>query len=636
MRSFFAVLFVLFSLVLISANAFAVAPSLDSFTVEKTTQNDFVNDVVDLWGFASDAENNDEQLNFQVISQSNPDEIVCYVDNDRFIDCVLVGDASGGVNVVEVKVTDTEGLADSGTFVIILNDFDSGPSLCRDIDIRGRTLRLDEDSEETFSFVINNLSNRGFEITDFRVRESNNYVDIFDEQIDNDFIDEDEDTVLEFTVEVDDVSRNQEVSATVEIEGEFDNGVRCDFDDLDQPFRIIIDDAGSGNDDFDFDNSVCSDIEIDTDRIYLSEDDTKTVEVTVRNENNRDFDVSFVSLTESSPDFTVSVSNRPSRIDSEDEEVIRLRFESDRVSRDETDDITLKISGRFSNGQNCSSSTISEKIDVVVENGSTGSSNDSDDIELSINPALLQLNAGETKFVTATIENNTSSRKSVELDLILSGSNFSGEIETDAFSLSARDDRTVDVRIKADSGVAPGNYSARVEVKFGSNTSSKTFNIKVLGSGTKVVSGDLEVINFPLALNLLENDAQNFNVTVSNSSNSVLTNLAVTMENLPQGVFFQPYFKQKIEKGEIITVSPRIETNNVSLKQFDAVLKISVDGKTINRTVRVSVEDTLDSQNEQGSSAAGLASLATTISIGIVLLAILAVVVIVVVLIVRK
>ena len=76
----------------------------------------FQDNIVDLFTYASDAQDSDAQLSFAIISQSNTNVASCSVDSDRYVDC-SIGSAIGSSDIT-VRATDTGGLTDTDVFRI--------------------------------------------------------------------------------------------------------------------------------------------------------------------------------------------------------------------------------------------------------------------------------------------------------------------------------------------------------------------------------------------------------------------------------------------------------------------------------------------------------------------------------------
>ena len=77
-------------------------------------------ELIDLYPYASDAEDPDADLVFSIDSESEPSVIDCYVTNNRYVGC---GSAQQtGYSDITVKVTDSQGLWDTDTFRITVTE----------------------------------------------------------------------------------------------------------------------------------------------------------------------------------------------------------------------------------------------------------------------------------------------------------------------------------------------------------------------------------------------------------------------------------------------------------------------------------------------------------------------------------
>ncbi|MFW5746035.1 MAG: hypothetical protein ACOCWQ_00615 [Nanoarchaeota archaeon] len=90
-------------------------------------QND---NVIDLFDYADDAEDTDEELAFEIISQEDEQSVICQIDADRFIDCTVLTDQDAS-SEIGVRVTDTQGNTASDTFTVII-DSPIGETQCSD------------------------------------------------------------------------------------------------------------------------------------------------------------------------------------------------------------------------------------------------------------------------------------------------------------------------------------------------------------------------------------------------------------------------------------------------------------------------------------------------------------------------
>ncbi len=80
--------------------------------------------IVDLWKYTSDDHDNDAELSFNIISQTNPGLIGCTIMSDRYVSCNRPH-SDYGYSDITVRVIDTGGLADTDMFrITVISDGD--------------------------------------------------------------------------------------------------------------------------------------------------------------------------------------------------------------------------------------------------------------------------------------------------------------------------------------------------------------------------------------------------------------------------------------------------------------------------------------------------------------------------------
>jgi DNA-directed RNA polymerase specialized sigma24 family protein len=84
------------------------------------------NAVMDLWDYASDAEDADDALTYAIDSESDTSAVDCSIFNSHFISCTSQSNASG-FNDVTVSATDTGALADTDIFRFTVNTVNDNP-----------------------------------------------------------------------------------------------------------------------------------------------------------------------------------------------------------------------------------------------------------------------------------------------------------------------------------------------------------------------------------------------------------------------------------------------------------------------------------------------------------------------------
>jgi len=95
------------------------APSLSDLPDQTLSTNDRADNAIDLWAYADDAEDADDELTF-TISNTPADGAGVIIDGNRYIDISPATDWTGETEV-EIEVEDTGGLTDSDTFRVTVS-----------------------------------------------------------------------------------------------------------------------------------------------------------------------------------------------------------------------------------------------------------------------------------------------------------------------------------------------------------------------------------------------------------------------------------------------------------------------------------------------------------------------------------
>lgn len=95
-------------------------PSLAGVPSQQLLVNQSIDNAIDLWTFAADAESTDEELTFAITSNP-PANLGISLDSDRYIDINPATNATGQATVT-VMVTDPEGESDTAEFVVAVTN----------------------------------------------------------------------------------------------------------------------------------------------------------------------------------------------------------------------------------------------------------------------------------------------------------------------------------------------------------------------------------------------------------------------------------------------------------------------------------------------------------------------------------
>ncbi|HLC79626.1 MAG TPA: hypothetical protein VJG83_04340 [archaeon] len=115
-------LFMAIALVLISTISFAGSTlQFNPHDVSIPTTSGPVAKLVDLRNYVSDPQNSPSQMFYSIENQTDPYIIDCYLESDYFISCKAPRENSG-VNTIEVKVTNPQGLSNTQSFNVVVSE----------------------------------------------------------------------------------------------------------------------------------------------------------------------------------------------------------------------------------------------------------------------------------------------------------------------------------------------------------------------------------------------------------------------------------------------------------------------------------------------------------------------------------
>lgn len=444
---------------------------------------------------------------------------------------------------------------------------------------------------------------------DFDLTQSNDdFIECFiddDRYIDCTILDEDEAGTVTLTVRVTDT------------EGQSDS----------ETFRVIFEEEDG--------DTFCSEIEFEDDEVTIFDNRTATHEISVFNDSTRIFNVDLVQVSESSPYFSVQPLDDDFSISPGENEDVSLRFITQNVTGTKTATIKLRLIGEFSNGVDCHFDDVEQEIEVTITDGS---GDDDDEIEMVISPSTIDLLPGQSKTVKATIENNFSTTKCFDIELTENSSAVTASIEDNDFCLSRDDERELDIVIAAASNSQNQATNVQVAADYSSGTKFGFINVRI-GSGTPPSVPpqvrEITLTGYPTQLVLLANESKVFNATIGNKMGADLTNIAVTMTGLPQGIFFEPVFIPRLTKDSITTISSTIRTTSaVQAGNYTVFVEVASDqGRTLKP---VTLNVTTSGSGGQDGFPSGFFGLAGLAGSAIVLLLILVIIVAVIAAIVRR
>lgn len=300
--------------------------------------------------YAFDAEDSDSQLDFSITEQSNTILISCYIEGSRHISCNAPADGRTGTSTITVEVKDTDN--STATLDVVVEVFSEGaggsdaPTLSGipDVEIMendggsGRLLDL-------FNYARDGQDDD--EELDFRIASQSNTSLVFCRIVSDRY----------FECEAPRENSTGESTITIEVE---DTDNETDREN----FRVSINNTGSSNNDGD---TICGGITFDAPDMAVNENSKTTRAITIRNGNSRSFGIDTLRADEDSGAFTIGIVKRRSTIPANGELETELTVNANSVSSTTTDSVALKASGRFSNGDYCSSSSTEQHFEITVK-----------------------------------------------------------------------------------------------------------------------------------------------------------------------------------------------------------------------------------------------------------------------------
>jgi len=92
-------------------------PEIEALPSQFVAAGETIDNAIDLWAFTEDIEDADDELTYQIISQSDPIGGVS-IDSNRYVDINPTNPSWNGRSAVTIRVTDPEGKSTDGVFMI--------------------------------------------------------------------------------------------------------------------------------------------------------------------------------------------------------------------------------------------------------------------------------------------------------------------------------------------------------------------------------------------------------------------------------------------------------------------------------------------------------------------------------------
>ncbi|MCR4335515.1 MAG: carbohydrate binding domain-containing protein [archaeon] len=570
------------------------------------------NNWVDIYSYAFDNEDSDSELDFRISNQSNKDLIYCTIDQDRYFECEAPRADRTGTSTITIEAEDSDGATVSDTFTVKVNPQNSG--VCGDIDIATRTIFINEDDSETIRFDIRNNGNDDFRIFDATadVTYNDSYLDSRVTDFDT-LIREDGEGEVELKLESFNVSMDKEATVRLRIRGEFDNGSSCSFSNIEESFRVWINNDSSGN-------GVCDDIGINASDVTIAENSSRTKIIKITNDNSRSFEIDDIIVSENNSYFNISTLNEPEKISANSNADLELKIYTNSVTSDKSGDVEIKVSGKFSNGVQCTSSKITDTFKVTVDNTDSGSSNNNNNnnntdeedfsgsVKVDFSNSFAVLEQGQTKNINVTIKNGLDEKKCFDLSANDTPI-FTTSLSSSEICVSGKGSETISMSI---TGKNSGTDNVRFEAQYDGISKIKFVSVEVSGndSGSAEERPQISIPNNPEEL-FKDNEI------ILTNTGSELRNVTIRALNAPEGINIEEVNLDRWETGETLGIEVAVDPG------FNDAVNITLSVSSDSGTIGIPVKFT--ASEDQGFT--GLVGLATTagMAIGLIIIVVLAI-----------
>ena len=616
--NFKALAFAAISLILLAGAALADSPSISGIPDIEIEENSDARDrVLNLLPYASDNEDDDEDLFFDITDQSDDFLIYCFVDEDHYISCDAPEEDEIGTSTITVEVTDSDGDTDEDTFRVTVSGGGSGSG--------------DGDAPDFMS------------IPDVEIEENSGYsdrlIDLFD------YVDDDEDSQNELDFRIDSQSNTALVfcrivddryfeceapredrtgTSTIVIEAEdTENNTSSDT------FRVNVVSEGI---------STCSQVRVSTSTIFMDEQETERVTFDIRNDSDEDFEITALEVSETSPYITVGNADYPDTIDADGTGELSFTLRSLSVSGDREATVSIEMRGHFDGDNSCGHGDIPAKsFRVVIDEGGSGSGNAvCSDISIEADDITVNENSGTTR----TFEISNDSDRTFNISTIRAmedSSDVSIGVVKRRSSIAADDSEEFELNINTDSvprtiGIP---FDLTVTGSFSGGRSCSTDDIEE--SYELTIRDDSytppapqpspqpspQPIPAPIVQVRADDVPQEIRGTgriILENTGDDLANVAINAANAPEGVTFGSVSKQLWVTGEKIAIS--VDTGGY---EGNVAVNLRITASEGTRTLPIQFRA---EQSPQDGAATGFLNLATTVgtAIGLLIVVILAIV----------
>ncbi len=237
---------------------------------------------------------------------------------------------------------------------------------CSEMSIIADDTILNENDNDNYSVSLENNSDRAFFIESVEVSDNSSYFEADYSGRENNSVAAGADTLIYIDLAAFSVDYDKSGIVTVKVLGHFSNGKNCSFSDIQETFRVEVQNTG-------IESSDCSDIDIETHNFHVPESDTHYEYFNVSNNSSSNFIIEDMLVSDNSSYFSLDRTYSPGTINPDSDIELRIIVYSTSVSSQQSGTAFVKLRGYFQNGRSCSFSNIGEQSFIVtVDNSGEG------------------------------------------------------------------------------------------------------------------------------------------------------------------------------------------------------------------------------------------------------------------------
>ncbi len=637
--------------VMIHVNEANTPPEMSSLPNIYIRENSgYSSELINLWNYVFDEEDNDYELEYRIINQSNSGLIYCRIEDNKWFECEAPNHNETGSSFVTIQVKDTGGLTDSETVRVEVYGhypYNEEPSIelpyLMRINLNEDYEKLDlypfieddEDSDYELSLSIEDESNtsvvncsiyadrflkcypysEGYSYVTVRVEDSEG---LSSEDTIKVLVDEDYYNELSFNLPYSWVMSEEESIQSMDLE---DYTEYYDLSEVDYSITketntsvvncyitnhllkcsakregysyVTVKAKANGVTEYDSikvivekEEDSCNKIRINTYPIEVIEGTTEIVEFELENNSNKKFYVNELDAFDNLSWVQTSEYTKPSNIEKNSTRLFKVKVKASEVTRTKTGTAYIKLKGHYYGENNCVK-TINYPITVIDV---SGFEEETTHTTVTIEKKAITLNKGESETINFIIENNSETTHCFELSTRTTNNNLKAELNEDTVCLEPGEEKELNLRILAKTSINPGWESVTLTTTFGNKTDKQSISVYINGTSQDTTieeNKNIELIKYPTEIELIKEKEISF--TIKNPNQETITNTKITIQGLPEGIEFQPIIIT-LNPNETKTIKQTIkQTKEIKPQEYNTTIIIQTKNQLIKKELKIKI-----------------------------------------------